>query len=211
MNATATLAAVRLASLRREGDMLMSALPVTLVSLDRQVRFDSAFGRLASGPLSALYAPAGFRFALAPGEQAQGVFALSLPDERDAKRELLPARVPIAPEVFAALLACERDVPWVRAVREGEALAPVRDWLRAEAAARRLRCTGRLVSRQALRRIGEVTASEDALIAAPRAHDRDVPLPAAFADKAVARRFARVTGFGPRHYAREWHRRVAGA
>lgn len=211
MNATATLAAVRLASLRREGDVLMSALPMTLVSLDRQVRFDSGFGRLASGPLCALYAPAGFRFALAPGEEAHGVFALSLPDERDSRRELLPARVPIAPDVFAALLACERDVPWVRAVGEGDALAPVLAWLRVEAAARRLRCAGRLVSRRALRWIGQVTASEDALIAAPQVRNREVPLPAAFTDKAVARRFVRVTGFGPRHYAREWHRRVASA
>ena len=211
MNASATLAAVRLASLRREGDVLMSALPVTLVSLERQVRFDSGFGRLASGPLCALYAPAGFRFARAAGEDARGVFALSLPSECERRRDLLPARVPIASEVFEALLACERDVPWVRDVREGDALAPVLAWLRAETAARHMRCTGRLVSRQALRWIGQVTDSEDALIATPQAKSRDVPLPAALADRALMRRFTRVTGYGPRHYAREWHRRVATA
>jgi hypothetical protein len=209
MDVPATLAAVRLASLRREAGMLMSALPVTLVSLERQVRFDSGFGRLASGPLCALYAPAGFRFALAPGEDARGVFALTLSGESDARRDLLPARVPIADSVFDALLACEREVPWVRQVREDDALAPVLNWLRTEAAARHLRCTGRLVSRQALRWIGQVTASEDALIAAPQSGSRSVPLPATFVDRATVRRFMRVTGYGPRHYAREWQRRVA--
>jgi hypothetical protein len=209
MNASPTLAAVRLASLRRDGDVLMSALPVTLVSLERQVRFDSGFGRLASGPLSALYAPAGFRFSLAPGEDVRGVFALTLAGEGETRRELLPARVPIADEVFEALLACERDVPWVRVVHEGDALAPVLAWLREDAVARHMRCTGRLVSRQALRWVGEVTASEDALIAAPELRSRNVPLPAALADRALVRRFSRVTGYAPRRYAREWHRRVA--
>ena len=204
---TATLAAVRLASLQREGGVLMSALPVTGVSVTRQVRFESAFGRLASGPLSALYVPAGFRFSLSVGERADGVFALCETGEPEARRDLLPARVPIGDAVFAALAACEHDVPWVRDAADGP-LRSVLDWLRAEAAERRARCSGRLVSRQALRWIGEVTASEDALIAAPAAAQRDVPLPAALADKATVRRFSRVTGYGPRHYAREYHRRV---
>lgn len=205
----ATLAVVCLSSLRREAGVLMSTLPATVVSLERQVRFDSAFGRLASGPLAALYAPAGFRFALAPGEDARGVLALSRGPASDAKRDLLPARVPISAEVFEALLACQRDVPWVRAVRTGDALDGVLQWLRAEAFERHMRCTGRLVSRQALRRIGEVTASEDALIAAPCPSRSESVVSALLADRAGARRFSRVTGYGPRQYAREWQRRMA--
>ena len=67
------------------------------------------------------------------------------------------------------------------------------------------------MSRTALKDwIGEVTASEDALIGLPTGlRGRDFPLPAALAGAASVRRFSRVTGYGPRHYAREYQRRTA--
>lgn len=210
---TNRIAAVRLASLARDDGTLMPALPVTVVSLQHQLRFDSGFGRLASGPMSALHLPAGFRVRLAPGEDARGVFALSVPGDstQRTRSELLPSRVPIPEGVYAALLACEREVPWVRDAVAGDALSGVLDWLRADAARRHDRCTGRLVSRVAMKAwIGQVTASEDALIGLrAEAAGRDFPLPANFAEIASVRRFSRVTGYGPRYYVREYRRRVA--
>jgi hypothetical protein len=207
------LAAVRLSSLSRDDGTLMPAIGVTVVSLQHQLRFDSAFGRLASGPLSALYLPAGFRVRLGQGEDARGVFALSTMDAADARTrtDLLPSRVPIPGNVFAVLLECERDVPWVREAGADAPLGAVLAWLREHAAQRGARCAGRLVSRVALKDwIGEVTASEDALIGLPAAlHERDFRLPAPLAEAASVRRFSRVTGYGPRHYAREYHRRAA--
>jgi hypothetical protein len=209
------LAAVRLSSLSRGDGTLMSGLPATLVSLQHQLRFECAFGRVASGPLSALYVPAGFRLRLVQGEDARGVFALSTPDAFPprARAELLPLRVPIPADVFTALLACERDVPWVRDVDAGSPLAGVLAWLAAHATRRGERCSGRQVSRVALKDwIGEITASEDALIGLPPgAGGRDFPLPAVLGGAASVRRFSRVTGYGPRHYAREYQRRTATA
>ena len=207
------LAAVRLSSLARGDGTSMSALPVTLVSLQHQLRFESAFGRLASGPVSALYLPPGFRVRLQHGDEARGVFALTLLDDAtpSAGAELLPSRVPIPAAVFDTLLGCERDVPWVREAAPGTPLAVVLDWLRTHAAQRHARCSGRLVSRVALREwSSEVTASEDALIGLPAGSaTREHPLPAALAGPALVRRFTRVTGYGPRRYAREYRRRVA--
>jgi hypothetical protein len=211
----AKLGVVRLDSLRRSDGTLMSSIPVTIVSPQHQLRLQSGFGCLASGPLSALQVPAGFRMTLDRPDDAQHAFALSLlhgeTGTPHTQRDLLPSRVPIAPEVFAALLACLQDAPWVRAVAPDSEAGCVLRWMHEDAAERRARCQGRLVSRVALRDwIGLVTASEDALIALETSPAYlDFAMPALLASPSDVRRFSRVTGYGPRRYVREYRVRRA--
>lgn len=199
------------ALLRRDGT-LQCATPVVVVSMRAQLRFASGFGRLASGPLAALYVPPEFRLHLEPGCSADGAHVLTLawPREPRRQRDLLPARVPIDDAACAALCELSSYAPGVVAAARGDAPRAAIDWLLQAQERRRGRCHGHRHARSALRQWSDaVTAAEDALIAlARRAAKPVLVLPEVLQDRPAVRRFQAVTGYGPHRYAQEYRARA---
>lgn len=202
------------ALLRPDGAMHCS-MPVVIVSLHAQLRFASGFGRLASGPLAALYVPPAFRLTLEPDCLSRPALALTLAwgDAREParRRDMIPARVVIDAKMFAPLDAVHALAPGVVACGQDDAARIAIEWLLQAQRKRRGRCQGHRNARLALRLWSDtVTAAEDALIALPRRlSERTFPLPEALRDRPALRRFQAVTGYGPRRYLREYRTRAS--
>jgi hypothetical protein len=200
--------------LRRSGGDVLAALPLVLVSTRAQVRFRSGFGLQASGPLAALFLPAGFRVEPVDADQAGAVFALTLTRRGIAaphgRRELLSSRLPIGAAAFDALCALDPERACVLDPRCDARAAALSDWIAAAPALGPSRArNGHGVSRRALRAWSDrITGIEQALCG-----DCEIEAASALAatlqDAAARRRFARVTGCGPQRYRRELARRVA--
>lgn len=207
------LGVVALRSLRDGDGAILVRVPTTVVSLHAQVRFEGGFGRIASGPLAALFLPAGSRVRPEPGIDLSRAWAFALagaPGE-GSRREVLPSRSPIDAATFDALYLMSLQAPAVRRGGEDAAARHVLDWMAAQALARGATCHGYRNSRTALRNWGErVSAAEDALQSLdPRQPLLASELPAPLQDPAFKRRFCRVTGYGPRRYLYEYRQRLA--
>jgi hypothetical protein len=208
------LGVFELRALLRSDGTLHCSMPVVIVSLHAQLRFASGFGRLASGPLAALYVPPSFRLALEPGCASRGALALTLAwrdaQARGRRRDMIPARVVIDARMAAPLEALQALAPGVIPAERDTAARDALAWLLHSQDKRRGRCQGHRNARHALRLWSDtVTAAEDALIAMPsRARDKTVALPDPLRDRPTLRRFQAVTGYGPHRYLREYHARA---
>jgi hypothetical protein len=212
--AAPTLAVLPLRSLLRADGAILATLPIVLVSPFRQMRLQSGFGCLASGPLAALHLPGDFRLMPLATDDVQHAYALSFSfaDQAGAARgrdDLIPSRIAIGAATFRALLSIVRRAPSVLPGSGHGGVRRIVHWLQQDAGERGTRCHGRQVSRLALRHSSDrITQAEDDLmaLAAPQNY-RDFRLPGTLQQAASVRRFLRVTGYGPRHYLREWHAR----
>ena len=209
------LGVFRLRSLLR-GNRMCCSMPVTIVSLHEQLCFDSGFGRLASGPVAALYVPPGFRLTLVQADAAPQALALTLAWPSGMTpvhpREVLPARSAIDAESFARLAVLQPFAPRVLPP-QAPAVRAVVQWLLRQKTHRNQRCQGHRSARHALRQWSDaITDAESQLVALhPEIPLREFALPHLLRDQVALRRFQTVTGHGPRRYVREFRRRVGAA
>jgi hypothetical protein len=210
------LGVFELRALLRPDRVLHCSMPVVIVSLQAQLRFASGFGRLASGPMAALYVPPTFRLTLEPDCVPTRALALTLAWRKaraPARRpDMLPARAVIHAPAFAALDALPVLAPAVVAPDTNDAVRRAIEWLLHAQNKRRGRCQGHRTARHALRYWSDtVTAAEDALLAVPPMLSvTTFPLPEALLERPALRRFQSVTGYGPRRYLREYRARAGG-
>lgn len=209
-----SLALLRLDSLRATDGRLRASAAMLVVSPDKHRWLRSGFGRLGTGPVSALHVPAGVVLELDAEADLDGAFALTLawrgfqPPPR--RREILPERVLIPRAVFDALATLDGARTHVIDVARDAPAHLVAAWLLECNEARRRRCQGHRSARQALHGHSDTLASiEEELIArADDADARELPLPTKLDDERVLRRFARTIGCGPLNYVQEYRRRI---
>lgn len=202
-----------LATLRDGEGSLRCHANVVLVSLERQLSLESGFGRLSTGPVAALFVPAGFRLHGLPARaQCADVFGLTLSWRQSRPpvrpREVLPIRITIDDACFSALATLGCGTPRVLdAARVPEASCVV-SWLMDAQRRWRGRCQGHLSARAALTAWNPaIGLAEDALA---RCDPRHFELPDVLREASAQRRFRAVTGLSPRAYARLFESRRRG-